>query len=129
MALHKVKHFTELLKESKLLEAEGALEEAAGNYEQVIKQHPLEELAYNRLMVIYRKLKQPKKELRIINKGIEIFMERHDQKLAAFSGNNAIGKLSKALLKAVSGKSRKTIDYPKPVDKWMKRKQALEKKL
>lgn len=128
MPLQKVKHYTELFKQAKEYEAEGELEKAAEDYEQVVKQHPLEEFAYTRLMIIYRKLKQPKKELKIINKGIEAFKAHHDQKLKAYSGNNAVGKLSRALLKSVSGKNLKTLDYPQPVPKWTKRKEALGKK-
>jgi tetratricopeptide (TPR) repeat protein len=129
MALQKTKHYTELLDHAKAYEAEGELESAAENYEQVIKQHPLEEQAYSRLMIIYRKLKEPKKELKVINKGLDAFMEQHEKKLHAYSGNDAIGKLSKALLKSVSGKNLKSLDYPQPVPKWAKRKEALEKKL
>ena len=129
MPLQKIKHYTELLGQAKVYEAEGELEEAAKNYEQVIKQHPLEERAYSRLMIIYRKLKEPKKELKVINKGIDSFMAQHDKRLEAYSRNDTIGRLSKALLKSVSGKSIKTKDYPKPVPQWMKRKEALEKKL
>lgn len=128
MPLQKIKHYTELLKQAREFEAEGELEKSAADYERVVKQHPLEESAYNRLMIIYRKLKQPKKELKIINRGIDAFKAHHEQKLKTFSGNNAIGKLSRALLKSVSGKNLKTLDYPQPVPKWTKRKEALEKK-
>jgi tetratricopeptide (TPR) repeat protein len=129
MALEKVKHYTELFKQAELQEAEGELEDAAKSYEQVIKQHPLEERAYSRLMIIYRKLKDPKKELKVINKGIEAFKAQHDKKLETFSRNDAVGRLSKALLKSVSGKNLKTKDYPKPVPQWTKRKAVVEKKL
>ena len=129
MALQKVKHYTELLRQAKVYDNEGELESAAENYEQVIRQNPLEEQAYTRLMIIYRKLKEPKKELNVINKGIDAMMAHHDKKLAVYSRNNTVGRLSKALLKSVSGKNKKTIDYPEPVPKWIKRKEALAKKI
>jgi tetratricopeptide (TPR) repeat protein len=129
MPLQKVKHYTELLRQAREFEAAGELETAAENYEQVVKQHSLEEFAYTRLMIIYRKLKQPKKELKIINKGIDTFKAHHEEKLKAYSGNNAVGKLSKALLKSVSGKNTKNMDYPQPVPKWLRRKETIEKKL
>ena len=50
MPLQKIKHYTELLGQAKVYEAEGELEEAAKNYEQVIKQHPLEERACSLLL-------------------------------------------------------------------------------
>src|SRR5688572_18249710 len=129
MALQKVKHYTELIKLAKVYEAEGELPQAAENYEQVLKQHPLEEQAYTRLMIIYRKLKEPKKELKVIIKGIDAFMAQHDKKMATYSGNDKVGKLSRALLKSMSGKHKKAIDYPEPVPKWIKRKEVVEKKI
>ena len=129
MSLEKSKHYTELIKLAKVFEAEGDLEQAAENYEKVLKQHPLEEQAYTRLMIIYRKLKEPKKELKVITKGIDAFKAHYDKKLAAYTGKDKIGQLSKALFKSISGNQRNTIDYPEPVPKWMKRKEAVQKKI
>ena len=129
MALRVAKHYTELIKLAKAYEDEGELEEAAQSYEQAIRQSPLEEQAYTRLMVIYRKLKQPAKELGVVKKALVVFMDHHDKKVAKYSGKDKVGQLSKALLKSMSGKSKMGVDYPQPVPKWQKRKEAIEKKL
>jgi len=129
--MHVARHYTEYLKQARAVEAEGEPEKAAAIYEQAVKQNPFEELPYNRLMVIYRKLKQPKDELKIIIKALDVFQSHYDQKKAQFSGRDNIGQLSKALLKSVTGSSKKTsyTRYPEPIHKWTLRKKAVQKKL
>jgi hypothetical protein len=71
--MHVAKHYTEYLKQARTFEEDGEPEKAASLYELAIKQAPFEELPYNRLMIIYRKLKQPREELRVINKALDVF--------------------------------------------------------
>lgn len=125
------KHFTEYIEQAKAAEAEEELQKAAKLYELAIKQEPFEELPYTRLMIIYRKLKQPKDELRVINKALDVFQSHYDGKAAQFSGKDQIGQLSKALLKAISGSSKKAghTQYPEPIPKWRLRKKTVEKKV
>ena len=52
----------ELFADAKDKEAAGEWEEAIALYEKVIKLHTLEEKAYDRLMIAYRKLKEPRNE-------------------------------------------------------------------
>jgi|SRR5690349_7521844 tetratricopeptide (TPR) repeat protein len=125
------KHYTELIEEARKVEAEGELEKAASIYEQAIRQHPMDELPYNRLMIIYRKFKQPKNEYRVINKALDVYTSYYDKKLEPYTSNTKIGQLSKALLKSVTGSNKKTsyTSYPEPIPKWTLRKKAVEKKL
>ncbi|RKO68245.1 tetratricopeptide repeat protein [Sphingobacterium puteale] len=60
----------ELLKEARLQELEGKTEDAIKSYSQVISKDPLQSGAYNRLMILYRKLKDYKKELAVIKQAI-----------------------------------------------------------
>ena len=53
----------ELLKDARLQELEGKTEDAIKSYNLVISKDPLQAGAYNRLMILYRKLKEYKKEL------------------------------------------------------------------
>ena len=46
---------------------------AIKDYEEAIKKDPLREKAYDRLMILYRKEKDYKSELRLINAGIKSF--------------------------------------------------------
>jgi tetratricopeptide (TPR) repeat protein len=125
------KHYTELIEEARNVEAEGELEKAASIYEQAIKQQPMDEFPYNRLMIIYRKFKQPKEEYRVINKALDVYISFYDEKLKAYTSNTKIGQLSKALLKSVTGNAKKTsyTSYPEPIPRWTLRKKAVEKKL
>ncbi len=122
-------HYTELIRVAQLLEGKGDLESAAAEYEKAARQSPLEEAPYSRLMIIYRKLKEPAKELKAINKGLDVFISAYDRRLKKYSGKDRLGKLSKALLKTVTGTSKIKINYPDPIPKWLKRKEAVEKKL
>jgi tetratricopeptide (TPR) repeat protein len=125
------KHYTELIEEARNVEAEGELEKAASIYEQAIKQQPMDEFPYNRLMIIYRKFKQPKEEYRVINKALDVYISFYDEKLKPYTSNTKIGQLSKALLKSVTGNAKKTsyTSYPEPIPRWTLRKKAVEKKL
>jgi tetratricopeptide (TPR) repeat protein len=125
------KHYTELIEEARNVEADGELEKAASIYEQAIRHHPMDEFPYNRLMIIYRKFKQPKNELRVIKKGLEVYTAFYDKKLKPYTSNTKVGQLSKALLKSVTGSAKKTsyTSYPEPIPRWTLRKKAVEKKL
>jgi hypothetical protein len=59
-----------------------------------IKQEPLLEQPYNRLMIFYRKNKQYKDESRVVDKAIDIFTAHYDKKKEPFKGSNAVGRLS-----------------------------------
>ena len=108
------------------LEAEDKLEEAAKVYELVIKSKPLDEHPYNRLMIIYRKLKQPKDELRVIKFAIAAFEAKYIKK----SRSKKLTDLSNALMKSsgLANSKGKLMVYPEPIGKWMKRKELVEKK-
>jgi tetratricopeptide (TPR) repeat protein len=125
------KHYTELIEEARNVEADGELEKAASIYEQAIRQHPMDEFPYTRLMIIYRKFKQPKNELRVIKKALEVYTAFYDKKLKPYTSNTKVGQLSKALLKSVTGSAKKTsyTSYPEPIPRWTLRKKAVEKKL
>jgi tetratricopeptide (TPR) repeat protein len=123
------KHYTELLKEAKAAEENGDVATAIEQYEKAIKQKPVLDQPYNRLMVLYRKEKDYKKELRVIDKALEVFIELYDKKKVAFKGTGKVAQLSKALLKSISGKKNDESYYPEPIPKWLKRKTVVEKKL
>jgi tetratricopeptide (TPR) repeat protein len=125
------KHYTELIEQARMVEAEGELEKAASIYEEAIRQDPMDEFPYNRLMIIYRKFKQPKNEYRVINKALEVYVSYYDKKLKPYTTNTKIGQLSKALLKSVTGSTKKTsyTSYPEPIPRWTLRKKAVEKKI
>jgi tetratricopeptide (TPR) repeat protein len=132
MSLHVSKSYNELVTEAKDAEENSDLETAAKLLERAIKVEPLEEFAYNRLMIIYRKLYQYENELRVIDKGItnfENFYKKKKDKL--LKKHKAAEQLSKSLAKSLglTDKKGNEIYHTEPIDKWMKRKVVVEKKL
>ncbi|MDB5231956.1 MAG: hypothetical protein JWN76_2761 [Chitinophagaceae bacterium] len=118
-----------IITEAGKAEGNGDLENAAGMYEQLIKQDNLNEYAYERLMIVYRKLKSYKEELRVINAGIKSFQNFYQSKLK--SKSKKITELSKALSKStgLTDKKGNSLYEPEPIGKWKKRKLVVEKKI
>ncbi len=98
-------------------------------YRQVIKTDNTNTHAYNRLMKIYRALKDYKKELATINSGItayEKFYKTHSKK-----HSKKVNELSEKLNKSfgLTGKKAIEIYNPEPIAGWKKRKETVEKKM
>lgn len=132
MALSVAKPYHELISEAKEAEGNNELEKAAKIYERALKMEPHEEQSYNRLMIIYRKLRLYENELKIIKKGIAAFEELYQKKSERLLGKNqSVARLSNALAKSLGQKGKKTeTSYsPEPIAKWMKRQKVVEKKL
>lgn len=111
-------------------ETDKDLELAIKHYEESIKVGYADVFSFSRLMMIYRKLKKPKDELRVIKKGIKIFSEQHE---GQFKGrkNKKVSELSNAFMTKSGLKDKKGnyTYYPEPVNKWMKRKELVEEKI
>src|SRR3982751_6701948 len=60
---------------AKYMEEHNHPDEAAKLYEKLLKKESLRENNYNRLMMIYRRKKDYKNELRVINAGIKAFQD------------------------------------------------------
>ena len=119
----------DLIGTAKYEEKEGNLHEAAKLYEALIKSYPANEYSYNRLMMIYRRQKEYKNELRIINEGIRVFQELYTP--SAIGKHKNIIKLSRQLniLTGLTDKKGKSVYDAEPIGKWKKRKQVVLKKL
>ena len=119
----------ELFAAAKEKEAAGEWKEAIALYEKLIKLHPLEEKAYDRLMIAYRKLKEPRKELNAIKTGIDAFEELY--KKSKKTPDKKVIQISRALQKATGLLDRKgeSLYRPEPIGRWLKRKAVVEKQL
>ena len=97
--------------------------------EQLLKEQPSNEKAYDRLMVLYRKLKEPKKELKIINAAIKVFEEKYVKRQPGF--NKKIETISRALRKAtgLADKKGNNLFEPGELTRWKKRKALLQSKM
>jgi tetratricopeptide (TPR) repeat protein len=120
---------SELLVAGAMHKKQGNLTAAADDYEKLLKQRPLLEKVYDRLMIIYRSQKEYKKELGLINAAIKTFESNYEKKKKA-SGKK-ITQLSKALLKAtgLSDKNGNNIYDFEPTARWKKRKVTVLNKL
>jgi len=105
------------------------LQKEAESLELLLKDHPTNERAYNRLMIIYRKQKEYKKELRVINKAIKTFQEKFDKDRPAYSPK--IASLSKAILKATGLADKKGNNQYElgELARWKKRKLVVLNKI
>jgi hypothetical protein len=99
----------------------------AKDLEVSVRKNPNEK-AYNRLMLIYRKLKEPGKELQVINSAIKTYESKLKDRQPSY--NKKVTALSKALRKATGLADPKGNNLYEPGDlaKWKKRKEALMKK-
>jgi len=121
----------QIFDKAKNAEAVNKIEQAAILYEQARKANPANEYSYERLMIIYRKLKKYKEELRVINEGIKFFESSPNKSQQLFGKDKKIKQLSNALMQKVGlqDKKGKNLYYPQPVAKWRKRKEVVEKKI
>jgi len=113
-------------------ELEDDLPKATKLYEQNIKENYADEFAFERLMIIYRREKEYKDELRVIKRGIELFEQNMKDHLKHSLSRHIDGKkleqISNAIMKK-SGLKKGEFHFPDPIDKWIKRKEIVEKKL
>ena len=118
--------------EARVAEQDGELNKAVKLYEQNIKEDYADEFAFERLMIIYRKLKEYEDELRVINRAIKVFqksMEDHlKHSLARHIDGKKLERISIAIMKK-SGLKKEEVHFPDPIDKWIKRKEIAEQKL
>ena len=111
-------------------ETKGNIDGAIKYYEEAIKDERADEMPYNRLMIIYRKEKKYKDELRVINKGIKVFSQFYKKTTAKTAKGKKLSDLSDAFMMSAGLKDRKgTLVYqPEPIGTWIKRKAVVEQK-
>lgn len=122
----------ELLKEARSQELEGKTNEVIKSYSLVISKDPLEAKAYNRLMILYRKLKEYKKELAIIKQAIGAYeKDIKDDQLTWKKANTKSAKLSLSLAKSMGLLNDKGLPvYEEPqIMTWRKRMETVQKKI
>lgn len=118
------------LDKAKAFEDSGESEKAAVAYEKTIKENPLNEYAYDRLMIIYRKNKEYKKEKAVIARAIKAF-EQFYKSTSKISRSKKIVSLSKAFMKStgLADSKGKLLYQKEPLARWNKRKSVVEKRV
>ncbi len=98
-------------------------------YKNIIDRDRLNITAYNKLMTLYRRSKEYKKELTIINKAIKAYEAYY--KMHRPRHSKMIDDISSKLNKSLGLVDKKGINLndPEPIGKWKKRKEVAQKKL
>jgi tetratricopeptide (TPR) repeat protein len=98
-------------------------------YQKVLSENPLNEYVYSRLMILYRKEKDFKSELKVINAGIKAYEEFYTPKKK--SKSRLVTSLSNKLnrLVGLADKKGKRTYEPEPIAKWKKRREIVRKKI
>ena len=104
-------------------------------YEQQAKSGSIDPFYYDRLMVYYRKHKEYKKELILINKALKTFADHFkkqtDEILAVAKSKAAIKGLSDKINRSAGLVDKKGNPHymPEPMVRWMKRKKTVQAKI
>jgi tetratricopeptide (TPR) repeat protein len=121
-----------LLFQARKAERAGELPEAVDLYNQIVKQDPEEDYAYNRLMVYYRRQKEYRKELQVIRSAIAAH-EQHaaDYQQAWIKRNKTTARVAKALVKSLGLVDRKgkPVLENRQLAVWKKRMTVVRKRL
>lgn len=104
-------------------------------YEQQTQKGTVDPLPYDRLMIYYRKRKEFKKELHLINQALQTFSD-HFKKQAGIILGSAKSKATIKRLSEKIGRSAGLVDksgnqkyVPEPILRWTKRKKTVQEKL
>jgi hypothetical protein len=104
-------------------------------YEQQAKAGAIDPFPYDRLMIFYRKHKEYKKELSLINRALKIFGD-HLKKQAGAMLSVARSKASIKRLSDKFNRSSGLVDkkgnpsyMPEPILRWTKRKKTVQEKI
>jgi len=103
-------------------------EKAIVEYKKILSAYPLTEEAYDRIMVLFRQMKQFEEEVHWIDRAIRTFEKSFKQ-----PGEHLKGKvvtLSRSILRSTGlvDKKGKSLYQPAPISRWQKRKELLIKR-
>lgn len=125
--MHNEQAVKDMLVIAREAEHNGNIESAIEEYGKILKSDQLNETAYNRLMILYRKLKAVKKEVNTINTAIKAYEQFYKSRSSKSKKIIDIsGKLNKAV--GLLDKKGQSIYEPEPIAGWRKRKVMLEKR-
>jgi uncharacterized protein YciI len=125
-----IKGTRQYLAEGLRLEKSGNLPEAAASYEKIVDSDPSNQEAVARLLIIYRKLKEYRKELAVVDNAIGGYQEKdkaiQQEWLQAHPGAAGAGK---AMLRSLGGGAVSAFGTDPVVNRLLKRKELLERKI
>jgi len=117
-----------LFDEGVRLEKAGELEDAAVAYQRVVDADPGSQEAVGRLVVVYRKLKEYGKELRVIDAALEAVEQRDKEAQQKWiKAHPGAARLGKEVLRTLGGERMTAYGTDPMVEKLLRRKAVLEK--
>jgi hypothetical protein len=122
----------QLLLDAKAAESNGDTASALALYQQAVQNDPLEELAWQRLMVLHRKQKDYTGELKVINLALKAFdMHTKETQQQWLQKNKKAAPLVKSLAKSLGLMTSKgvMIDNNPILEKWKHRKELVTARL
>ena len=125
-----VKGNSQLIADGRQLEKDGQFEDAAAAYRQVADRDPGNRDAVGRLLVVYRRLKEHRKELEVIEMALGAVAQRdREMQKKWISEHPGAAKVGKEVLLKLGGQSVSAYGTDPLVGKLLKRKAILEKKV
>lgn len=121
-----------LMEKGHQLEKEGEQDKAIQLYLTAVKKDPLNAAAYNRLMILYRKQKAPRKEMAVINEAIKAYEDNVKAEQSSWlKKNRKAANISRQLVKSLGLTDKKgmPVNQPAQIVTWKKRKENLSHKL
>jgi uncharacterized protein YciI len=124
-----IKGVVHLLSEARRQEQDGQPEEAAALYQQVLDNDPRNRDAIRRLLVLYRRLKNSRKELTVINAALAAFAQ-HDKtaQQAWMTAHPEAARAGKAILRSLGGQQVTAYGTDPMVEQLLKRKALVERR-
>jgi len=128
--MRSVKNGKDLFEEGRQREQAGQLEDAAAAYQQVVDADPGNRDAVGRLLVVYRKLKEYRKELAVVQAALSAVAERDKTAQQEWIRSHpGAAKIGMSVLRKLGGENASAFGTDPEVGKLLKRKAFLEKKI
>ena len=125
-----VKSTSKLMSAARELEEASRLTEAAGLYQQLVDADPTNQQAVSRLLTLYRRLKEPKKELAVIQDALAAYAQKDKATQERWvNAHPQAAKASRAFLRGLGGSSASSFGANAQVQRLQKRREIVEKKL
>src|SRR6185437_875242 len=125
-----VKSTSKLMSAARELEEASRLTEAAGLYQQLVDADPTNQQAVSRLLTLYRRLKEPKKELAVIQDALAAYAQKDKATQERWvNAHPQAAKASRAFLRSLGGSSASSFGANAQVQRLQKRREIVEKKL
>jgi len=102
--------------------------EEPAHFHDILKHDPLNRNAYQRLMILYRKQKNYRKELSVINAGIKAFESMYNTRKNSDRKVNTVSKKLNELLGLTNKKGQMNFEQ-EPLVTWRNRREQVLKKM